>query len=54
MGMIGQTDYKVGPGTYKPESSLERLKAKTCMTKIKPSTILKEGCYEVVNNIKVL
>ena len=54
MGMIGQTDFKVGPGTYKPETSLDRLKAKPCMAKIKPSVILREDCYEVVNNIKVL
>ena len=54
MGMTGQTDMNVGPGTYKPEISLDRLKQKPCMTKIQPSIILKEGCYELVNNIKVL
>ncbi len=54
MGMIGQTDFKVGPGTYKPETSLDRLKAKPCMAKMQPSVILREDCYEVVNNIKVL
>lgn len=54
MGMIGQTNLNVGPGTYKSEISLDRLKAKPCMTKIKPSYILKDECYEFVNNIKVL
>jgi hypothetical protein len=54
MGLTGQTDLNVGPGTYKPEISLDRLKAKPCMAKIRPSLILKEECYEVVNNIKVL
>ncbi len=54
MGLTGQTDLNVGPGTYKPEISLDKLKAKPCMAKIRPSLILKEECYEVVNNIKVL
>ena len=54
MGLTGQTDLNVGPGTYKPEVSLDRLKAKPCMTKIAPSVIMDEGCYEMVNNIKVL
>ena len=54
MGMTGQTDLNVGPGTYKPEASLDRLKAKPCMAKIAKAQIVKEECYEVVNNIKVL
>jgi hypothetical protein len=44
----------VGPGTYNSQLSFEKLKQRPCMTKIFPSNFLKEDCYEVVNNMKVL
>ena len=44
----------VGPGSYQVENRYNALKKRSFMAKIKQPSLQEEGCYDVINNTKVL